>query len=276
LIGQKELLKTIERQLKNNDFPQFTAFVGNGLLDKLELVGIIAKELKAEHVITVSPKVDDVREIITNAYTQRNPIVYGIMEIDNVSAQAKNSLLKLAEEPPKNVYIIISVKDPNNLLKTLKSRAAVYNMQHYTQAELEGYIKSQYPRKVKPNELEMVYNICETPDEIDLLLSNYEVADFWDYVELVADNIAEVSGANSFKIADKLRIKDTDYQKYDLSLFFKAFQVVCAQRYKADRDSRYFDAVAATGKALNDMTKATLNKQMLVDNWILDVRKALR
>lgn len=276
MIGQKELLRTIERQLRNNNFPQFAVFTGNGLLDKLELVGIIAKELKAEHIITVSPKVDDVREIITNAYTQRSPIVYGIMEIDNVSAQAKNSLLKLAEEPPANVYIIISVNDANNLLRTLKSRAAVYTMQHYTQAELAGYIKAQYAHKVKPDELEMVYNICETPDEIDLLLSNYEVADFWDYVELVADNIAEVSGANSFKIADKLRIKDTDYQKYDLSLFFKAFQVVCAQRYKADRDSRYFDAVAVTGKALNDMTKASLNKQMLVDNWILDVRKALR
>lgn len=272
MIGQRELKRTIERQLDNKNFPRFSVISGAGEMDKEELVHFIAQKLQCPGIIMNAPKVDEIREVIKDAYTQRIPTVYALLKFDNVSPQAKNALLKVTEEPPNNAYIIIGVVDQNNLLKTLKSRAIIYQMDHYSSQELQQYIDANY--RFTEEEKEIVLNVCETPDEVNLLAQKYRISEFYDFVELVVNNIAEVSGANSFKIAEKLKIKDSDEDKIDLSLFFKAFMVICAKRYKQEKDTRYFDWVKVTSKAFSDLKSVSLNKQMLVDSWILDIRKA--
>lgn len=271
MVGQNELLKSIKRQIQFGTFPRFVVLCGAGELDKQELCKSIADELGASLIGFSAPKADVIREAIAEAYRQRIPTVYAFLKFDTVSAQAKNALLKLTEEPPNKAYIIIGVDNRDNLLKTLKSRAAIYDMQHYTTEELSHYVDCKY--RLDAGEKQKVFNVCETPDEIDLLLNNYRVRDFYDYVELVVDNIAEVSGANSFKIAEKLNLKE-DNGKYDLALFFKIFMVICAERYKEFRNKTYFEWVGITSKALSDLQRTSLNKQMLVDTWILDIRKA--
>ena len=272
MIGQRELKRIIERQLDNKNFPRFSVISGAGEMDKKELVNYIADKLKCTCITVDSPKVDEVREIIKDAYIQRNPTVYALLNFDKVSLQAKNAMLKVTEEPQNNAYIIIGVADKNNLLKTLRSRAAIYQMDHYSSQELQQYIDGKY--RFTDDENEIVLNVCETPDEVDLLAEKYKILEFYDFVELVVNNIAEVSGANSFKIAEKLKIKDSDEDKIDLGLFFKCFMVICAKRYKQEKDKRYVEWVKVTSKAFSDLKNASLNKQMLVDNWILNIRRA--
>ena len=268
MIGQKNLCRQISKQLSENEFPNFAVLCGNGEFDKLELIQHIASKLTCSYTIIHSPKVDEVRQVITEAYTQRAPIVYALVNFDNVSAQTKNALLKVTEEPPSSAYIIIGVKNRDNLLKTLRSRATIYQMDRYTGDEISAY-SARY--NLTSDQMELVLNLCETPDEVDLLL-NYNVDEFYSYLNLVVDNIAKVSGANSFKIADKLKLKDNDVEKYDLALFLKCFAVVCVERYSEDKDKRYIESVQLTSRALDNINVASLNKQMIVDDWILGIR----
>ena len=249
MIGQRNLCRQISKQLSENEFPNFVVLCGNGEFDKLELIQYISSKLNCSYTIIHSPKVDDVRQVIAEAYTQRAPIVYALVNFDSVSLQAKNALLKVTEEPPSSAYIIIGVKNRDNLLKTLRSRATIYQMDRYTGDEISAY-SAKY--NLTKEQVEFVLNICETPDEVDLLL-NYNIEQFHSYLNLVVDNIARVSGANSFKIADKLKLKDSDLEKYDLALFLKGFSIVCVERYATHKDKRYIESVQLTSKALDNI-----------------------
>ena len=50
--------------------------------------------------------------------------------------------------------------------------------------------------------------------------------EFYDYVDKVYENIYKVQSANSFKIAEKLDLKDTG-EGYDLEMFFNMYCYRC-------------------------------------------------
>lgn len=69
--------------------------------------------------------VADSEEIVMESYIK--PIfsdkkIFIIRNIDNSMESAQNKLLKVLEEPPQNVYFIITCFNPNLLLPTIKSR----------------------------------------------------------------------------------------------------------------------------------------------------------
>lgn len=49
---------------------------------------------------------------------------------------AQNALLKLLEDPPKHVYLILATTDPQNLLATIKGRCATFEMGILTDKEM--------------------------------------------------------------------------------------------------------------------------------------------
>ena len=102
--------------------------------------------------------------------------------------------------------------------------------------------------------------------------SDKAVYDFDEFVQKVVDNIAEVSGSNVFKIADRLRLKD-DGEGYDIALFFRAFIRTCVDRYSKTQDDIYMKAIQVTDRYAQDLRITGISKQGVVDLWILDIRK---
>ena len=187
-----------------------------------------------------------------------------------MSSASANALLKVTEEPPKNAYFIITCESIDNLLSTIKSRGVTYMLEPYSVDDRCDYLNShiQVPDGVYSFILDVATNIGEIEE-----LINLNIEDFQKYVNLVIDNIAEVSDSNAFKIADKVNLKD-DKDKYDLRLFLRAFSTLCADRMlKGDTPLEYARAVGITGDVLQDLHIRGINKQMLIDKWILDIRE---
>ena len=92
----------------------------------------------------------------------------------------------------------------------------------------------------------------------------YGVADFKDYVNTVIDNVAEVSLANAFKIADKIDLKENDETKYNLNIFWKAFMQMCLELKK-------YKWVMITNKYISSLRISGINKSALFDMWIIDL-----
>ena len=70
-------------------------------------------------------KVADSAEIVSEAYVKPVNLPYKIFVINNFdisTPEAQNKLLKVIEEPPKNVYFIISATSEEKVLPTIKSR----------------------------------------------------------------------------------------------------------------------------------------------------------
>lgn len=281
MIGQHKLRDKIEKLIDADVFPKFCIIVGPKGSGKKTLVDWIeSKATKFDIVEERSPRifchaensVDAVREVIESSYRHTGePCVYCFTDADNMSVQAKNAILKITEEPPKNCSFIMTLEDLSNTLDTIKSRAVVFQIDPYSSTELSDYLYTLMPGKYSVEDLKAVKDICEYPGEVSLLMQ-YGVKEFKEYVELVIDNISEVSDANSFKIPSKIALKP-DADGYDLKLFLKAFMVVCLSKLYSD-PPRYSKGVAVTSKFIQQSGIKGISKQMLIDAWIMEMRKA--
>ena len=263
MIGQSGLIKTVLRQIQSDVFPRFSIFVGSTGSEKNEMAKVVAEALGAHCVNSTDCKVDTIRDIITASYKVTALTVYNITDADTMSLQARNALLKVTEEPPNKAYFVMTLSDINNTLPTIKSRGAVYVLEPYTRAELEQYcFKFSYSEE----QLDIVLQLCDTPGQIELLHS-YGPKAFFEYVQKVVDNIAVASGSNSFKIAQSIKLNvKTENDGYDLELFWKAFCAVCLQRGA-------YKGLLLTSSYLSRISNKSINKAMLFDQWILDIRK---
>lgn len=278
MIGQENLKRIVEEWIDNDLFPRFSIFVGPGGSGKKTLVREVIKSLTDGMYVESGIRADDIREIIAQSYKVHSLAVYFIPDADKMSNAAKNALLKVIEEPPNNAYFIMTLEDEANTLPTILSRGIVFKMERYTPYELTDYALNKYSDVKGESWKDVAKSICETPGDVDLLMS-YGVYPFYDYVQLVVDNIAEVSLANAFKISDKIALKDKE-EGYDLKLFWKAFIKVVLEKAMNPIDpediSRYGEVAIKTSKYLQRLRIAGINRGMLFDNWILEIRDCFK
>ena len=273
MIGQVNNRSKILIWIEDDNVPHFIVIVGPRGCGKTMLTKYLADKMKCMYAVS-DIKVDAIREIINTAYTATDAIVYHIQNADNMRAEAKNALLKITEEPPKNAYFVMTIQNDSSLLATLKSRAQVLRVEPYTKEELKQYAQEKYP---DDNWTDLLMSIVSTPYDIDVL-SVYDKTAFIDYVNLVIDNIGAVEPANAFKSANALQFKDTevDRTKFDLKLFFSAFVSLCEQRiYNGQYDNKWADAVIVTTPYIDKVTKLGVNKQQLYDKWVFEIREVL-
>ena len=269
MIGQRYLLERINGQVERGRFPRFAIFIGEKGSGKKCLASTIADYLKYP-ISFVDTKADSIREVINTAYTVDAPIIYVIADCDNMSSAAANSLLKVTEEPPRNAYFILTCENEENLLQTIRSRGVTYMLEPYTYEDKCDYIEEQGVPEFEEDEnfiLDVASNCGEVRQMLDM-----DVHEFKNYVDLVIDNIAEVSDSNAFKIGDKIALKDEE-GKYDLRLFWKAFRSICTDRLKEENDLKYARAIAITGESLAQLNIRGINKQELFDIWLLNIRE---
>lgn len=273
MIGQRNLQSRIEQLINNDSFPRFSILVGPKGSGKKTLAHQMACDLKAL-IYDCDVKIDAIRSMITDCYKLWEKTCYVIADADNMSNAAKNALLKVTEEPPNNAYFIMTLENENNTLDTIRSRGTVFHMDRYTPDEIFEYY---WTVGNMPNDAERVRDICATPGEVKKCIEMCDgtIQSFYDYVQLVVDNIAEVSLANAFKIPGKVSLKE-DAEGYDLRLFWKAVANVmldnAKQRGNSEELVKYCDGYSVTSKYLQKLKTKGINRQMLIDNWLLEIR----
>lgn len=273
MIGQVGLKQDILTQIEHDTFPRFSILVGPHGSGKKLMCRFISTHLNA-HFYPCNIGVDDIRHMIVEAHKVASKVLFVIADADKMSQAAKNALLKVTEEPPQNAYFVMTLTDINNTLGTIKSRGTVFYMDKYSVSELYDYAYSLTNSTLHAEEFEVIKNICETPGEINILAGDNKmgILDFYNYVEKVVDNIAVVSGSNSFKVGNKIAFKDSDVEKFNLKLFWKAFMSICVSRLRED-PLKYSKGVQITSKYLQDLRIKGINKQSTFDMWVLDIRQ---
>lgn len=264
MIGQRGNLEMIDKWVADG-CPQFFCIVGSRGSGKRMLAKYIAEKLKTNYS-EVGIKVEDVRDVIDSA--TRYGGFYVFADADTMSVNAKNALLKITEEPPKDAYFVVTIQDESSLLDTIKSRAQLIRIEPYSEDELRSYFfqvvdEGDYP------EATIITSIASTPYDVDLLIQ-YGCG-FIDYVNLVVDNIREVEPANAFKSVNRLALKNEE-DKYDLTLFFRTVITVCRLKLVTSLDTEYAKMILATSHHLSKLDKVGVNKQQLYDSWVFEVR----
>lgn len=264
MIGQKRLQDRITALIDNGTFPRFSIITGQYGSGKKTLAKQIAKQLDG-FVVNIEPKVDGIREMIEQSYKVATLTVYVIADADTMSVAARNALLKVTEEPPNNAYFIMTLQDAMGTLDTIRSRGTIFQMDAYTPEEIMLCVGTTTDRDT----LNRFVQLCDTPYAVQLLKS-YDAKKFSDYVTLVVNNIAEVSGVNAFKIADRIDLTG-EGEKYDLTVFWRAFSAECLKRLPTN-PIKYANAIHITSGYMQDLRTSSLNRSYIFDMWLLDIR----
>jgi DNA polymerase-3 subunit delta' len=69
--------------------------------------------------------------------------VFLIDQIDRANEQAANSLLKTLEEPPAHLILIMTARNPFDLLPTIRSRAIPFRLSPLAEDEMREFIRSR-------------------------------------------------------------------------------------------------------------------------------------
>ncbi len=79
------------------------------------VVGFLEEDFKIEHA----------KAVVAQAYISEASTKYIVMGAQNFNAVSQNSLLKVLEEPPRNIEFIIISPTKSNLLPTVRSRLPI-------------------------------------------------------------------------------------------------------------------------------------------------------
>jgi len=83
------------------------------------------KPFRAVKFIEESFKIEHAKAVLAEAYISESQTKYIVLGAEEFTAVAQNSLLKLLEEPPRNIEFIIISPTKSNLLPTVRSRLPI-------------------------------------------------------------------------------------------------------------------------------------------------------
>lgn len=265
-VGQEGLKKHIMGLVGAKQFPQFAIIVGSKGSGRSTLVEHVAQLMSAPVLQPESLKVDDIRVIIGGASKLSNTMIHYLKDADDLTPQAENALLKLAEEPPKNCYIIMSVLDAGNVLPTIQSRGKLFRMETYKADELSQFTSDKLI-------LSCATNIGEIKE-----LEDVGAKGLYDFAVKVVENIGKVSTLNSLNIYKQIQLKE-DEQGFPLGLFFNMMLHVCtAKMVKAEKEQavRYVETMKLIYQYKGMFKVKGANKLALFDIFVLDLCKVWR
>ena len=267
MIGQKNLKDKIDKIIDR--FPTFFIVQGPKGSGKKTLCSYIAYKLGLT-TLQIGTKIEDIRNLIDLAYNHSKPTLFIISNAENMSVAAKNSLLKITEEPPKNSYFVLTVCNLDLMLDTLKSRASIFSLEDYSKQELIEYRKFM---NYSSGYDDIILDVCMTTGDVNELFG-YNIPEFYTFAKKVADNIHIPRNGNTFKLTSSIKTKENE-QGFDAALTLKAIRNLFFKKGLETKDTKYLQATKICGSYLSMLTQPTLNKLSILDLWIVDVRKVL-
>lgn len=274
MIGQAKLLDKLNGLINDDKLPRFIIIVGERGSQSDEIAPFIAGVMSANYVRLNDVKVDTIRRMIDEAYSFSGLTIYNIADADNMSANAKNAMLKVCEEPPNNSYFVMSLESLDNTLATIKSRATVFYMDKYSKSELMQYCDKRCKDKNQAYK-DMIVSLSDTPGDIDILSESGDK--FYEYVDRFVEDVIRLTGSEALNLTSEVSVKDGD-GKFDTVMFFKIFQNLCVRKAEEYSDSqiiaKYCWSVIRAGECMRDIKRVRgINKQMLLDEFVLRLRK---
>jgi len=148
VFGHKEIKESLKSIFKEQTFPHAFLFSGPSGTGKTTFARIMANMLNAgsdiiEINIANTNGVDFIREL--NEVARRSPLlgnnkVFILDEVQQLTKEGQNCLLKLLEDSPKYSYFILCTTDQQRLLPTIKNRCLSYTLKALSNKDIESIL----------------------------------------------------------------------------------------------------------------------------------------
>ncbi|MBU1642417.1 DNA polymerase III subunit delta' [bacterium] len=127
-----------------------------------ERASLLQKELAPNRVVSYLRddfKIEDAKAVAAEAYIAEESTKYLIMAAKTFNIISQNALLKLLEEPPRNIELIIITESKSTLLPTVRSRLKIIK-------EHTAVIREESDIKLTNLNLSALFSFVKTHDRL--------------------------------------------------------------------------------------------------------------
>lgn len=217
----------------NNEILLFLNNIALSEISELEKKANIKKQINTgiiqdfKHIDGKESKIDDVRKMFMQIYEKPfllNKKIYIIDNFEYLNVNSQNAMLKILEEPPTYVCIILKAKTISNILDTIKSRCQkIFLKTNKLDIEIKSEIDSKqiaiknfildintmdkaeyYGKYSKVIKKENILEFCNYLEKI----IESDVLQYYKYTDLILDVKNKINGNVNFEmIKDYLILK---------------------------------------------------------------------
>lgn len=254
LVGQEKLKEHFSEMLQMDTVPKLCIFTG----EKGQGKYTFAKQT-SEYIGDIyepeSLKVKDIRMMVEDSQSLSRKRVYILRDADDMTVQAQNALLKFAEEPTRNAYIMLTVEHENNILPTIKSRGSIYQMEPYTKDDLMRITDDLH--------LLGMYN---NPGQI-IRAQKVDIKKLEEVSDRVVNNIGKVSAANVFNIKNH-------FEEFDLDLVISMLLHKYFKKLSDGKDNmKTLEQIRVIYKYKRQFGNKSINKQNALEMLFVELRE---
>ena len=274
-IGQDSLLQRING-FTVETFPHSFIVYGENGSGRHMLCSFIAEKFHLDYVevrerigdsklITKKYSAPALRDFLDECTLNVFPTLI-IFEAADLQEKESAALLKILEEPPRQLYIAIIAPSPQSLIPTIKNRAIEFDIPVYTRDTLKLFLTDASQ--------ECFLEYANTPGQV-LSLSTLGVSSFNDMLKLaysIFTNITKATYGNLFNISNRFFPRSED--KFPFEVFASMLYKTC---YKLLLQGSFsYDAMLLTFQLVQDIRKPRSDNRLLFEKYLFDLKSCLR
>lgn len=262
IIGQDALLSKINGYTIDT-LPHAILLEGKFGCGKHLLCNYIAEKFNLELVeLTTNEDRKDIDSIVFNP----SPSLY-VVDLTAVLPKFQNSMLKILEEPPDNVFFVCLCTSKSMVLKTILNRCVHFSFSRYEKDILEVFAWEYSETNAK-----IALRLYDTPGKI-LKNKDQPFEKIHNMAIDVINRIGNASYPNVLSISNKLAFK-SEKNKYDVDTFVQALRVGVYDRILNDSDAMWVRAYDVI-KEMQERLSNCIYKQRTFDGYLIRLKEVL-
>lgn len=142
----------------------------------------------------VEPSVSSVKGAIENCYKINNSVVLCIENLDIGVQGVSYAMLKFLEEPPPNVYVVITCRCSKNIPDTIISRSCVVNVPPILHSDISQYAENKDSERYTSLQSTALWKCISSINDIDTLITfNQSQIEYFDKIFSFLDSTESIS-----------------------------------------------------------------------------------
>lgn len=191
--------------------------------------------------------VETVREFISKVALSPEELefkMYIFDKADRLTPQAQNSLLKVIEEPPADVYIFLLCEEPSSMLKTVRSRMQTVFMERFSPAQITEFFKRNGDVETYGERFDFASRLCRGAiGKVKDIVADEKAFSLYESVgEIIDLQTQKLRGASYFDFTKK--ISDLSGSRDDFSsltdYLLLAYRDIIAVKASENEDTVFF------------------------------------
>lgn len=274
---EKRILEEIKLLCDEAKFPQVSILVGTDQSVRFDTALWVSKAMKMfPH--TPNKKVSTIRDTLKYAHSlsHEKQLIF-LDNVDKMSPQAKNTLLKTLEEPHKHCYYMLGTANLDKVPETLKSRCSVIKFSSFSEEELLDQINDIVDKdRISQIDLEFLSTFCISPHMMERATKLAIETDFIEYVEQVTNLLGKFQMISLLTITNHIDFLDGKPDKvfpYDLFMYAIGGKLTNILRYSKDLTvfNRCTKSLAIIHKYIKIIEETNFTKTATFDNFLMEL-----